>query len=110
MAKIMAIFLLSYMKCSIVIFPGNKIGDECALDSDNDGINDSNDTCPHNPKIYETSFSSYFTIDFYPGYSTDPDWWVKAAGREIYQRSSTMKPAALIGKYGGFSSTGHFGV
>jgi hypothetical protein len=21
-----------------------------------------------------------------------------------------MKPAALIGKYGGFSSTGHFGV
>ncbi|XP_071121963.1 uncharacterized protein [Mytilus edulis] len=88
---------------------GNKVGDDCAVDADGDGMNDSNDTCPHNPNIFETSFNSYFTVDFYPTHSsTDPVWWVKAAGREIYQTAATGKPAALIGEqsYGSIEYSG----
>ncbi|OPL07202.1 hypothetical protein AM593_00418, partial [Mytilus galloprovincialis] len=75
---------------------GDQVGDDCVVDSDGDGIDDSNDTCPYNKYISTTSFSDYFSVDLYPGYSIDPRWRVKAVGREIYQLADTMKPVMLI--------------
>ncbi|XP_071121965.1 uncharacterized protein [Mytilus edulis] len=77
---------------------GDLIGDNCVVDSDGDGVDDSNDTCPHNPSISSTSFLNYFVVDLYPGYSTTAaHWWVKGAGREIYQLADTNGPSMLIG-------------
>ncbi|XP_052067581.1 uncharacterized protein LOC127706896 isoform X1 [Mytilus californianus] len=87
---------------------GDQVGDDCVVDSDGDGVDDSNDTCPYNRYISTTSFSDYFSVDLYPGYSIDPQWRVKAVGREIYQLADTGKPVMLIGQqtYGSMKYSG----
>ena len=74
------------------------MGDDCVVDSDGDGVDDGNDTCPHNTAISTTSFQDNFVVDLYPGYNTTTaKWWVKGAGREIYQLADTNGPSMLIG-------------
>lgn len=88
---------------------GDHKGDNCVMDSDGDGIDDSNDTCPHIRDISSTSFLDHFVADLYPGYgNTVAKWWVKAAGREIYQLADINSPSMLIGSqvYGSVSYTG----
>jgi len=77
---------------------GDEVGDDCVVDSDQDGVDDGNDTCPYNRYRSTTSFRDSFSVDLYPGYSTDPMWRVKGVGREIYQLADTGKPVMLIGK------------
>ena len=38
-------------------------------------------------------------IDLYPGVDLEntPQWWIKGAGREIYQLAATKGPSMLIG-------------
>jgi endo-1,4-beta-mannosidase len=67
------------------------------VDSDQDGVDDGNDTCPYNRYRSTTSFRDFFSVDLYPGYSTDPVWRVKGVGREIYQLDDTSNPVMLIG-------------
>ncbi|XP_052773067.1 uncharacterized protein LOC128211948 isoform X3 [Mya arenaria] len=89
---------------------GNNVGDVCEADSDGDGVDDKNDTCPFNPAISETSFKSYFTVNFDPTLTTSPPkWLVKNNGGEVMQKAGDASmPMALIGKqsYGGIEYQG----
>ncbi|WAR21985.1 TSP3B-like protein [Mya arenaria] len=83
---------------------GNNVGDVCEADSDGDGVDDKNDTCPFNPAISETSFKSYFTVNFDPTLTTSPPkWLVKNNGGEVMQKAGDASmPMALIDEYFGF--------
>ncbi len=55
---------------------GNGRGDACELDTDGDGVNDQEDVCPDNSKVYLTDFRAYQTVVLDPEGDSqiDPNW------------------------------------
>ena len=79
----------------------NTVGDACEGDSDGDSVADTEDHCPHNPAITDTSFKSYTIV--YPDPSivdTDaliPEFRVNHDGKEILMTQPTNISFMLLG-------------
>jgi hypothetical protein len=83
------------------VFAGNRIGDVCESDLDQDGAVNNLDVCPKNKDISSMNFTEYTSIDLNPTLTSEkaPVWHTMDKGREVRQIETTLKPAAYIGLY-----------
>ena len=80
---------------------GDSIGDDCAVDSDGDGVSDVDDVCPYVKSVSTTSLLPSTSVTLYPAMAnaSGPVWETKHAGREVRQLAVTAMPVMLIGQY-----------